>query len=81
MLKRSSKANVAKSQALARIEHDLAQQKDRASPFICTVGISNDEANITLANLAQHTHSLIMREPRVAMGWAFEQFFIEQHVA
>lgn len=68
MPERTAKANAAKSNVRARVEHVFAHQKDKMGLFIRTIGIKRAEAKVALANLAYNMHRLVFHERRAAMG-------------
>ncbi len=68
MPKATARANARKSAVRARVEHVFAQQKDRMSLFVRTIGLKRAETKIGLANLAYNFQRLIFHERRAAMA-------------
>jgi len=69
MPRRTRRANSAKSEIRARIEHVFAEQKDRMDLFIRTIGLPRATIKIGLANLVYNFKRLIfLRRRALASG-------------
>ncbi len=68
-VRRTRRANSAKSEIRARIEHVFAEQKDRMDLFIRTIGLPRATIKIGLANLVYNFKRLIfLRRRALASG-------------
>jgi IS5 family transposase len=54
----TSRANGKKSSIRARVEHLFGHHKNSFGLFVRTIGLKRAEAKLTLANIAQHFHSI-----------------------
>ena len=65
---RTAEANAAKFSVRARVEHVIAQQKDKMGLLICAIGITRAEAKITLNNPTYKMNRRTFNERRAAMA-------------
>jgi hypothetical protein len=68
MPERIARANAAKSAVRAKVEHVIAQQKNRYDLFIRTIGFARAQAKLTLAKLVYDFDRLTFHERRAATG-------------
>ena len=66
MSEATSRANGRRSKIRAFVEHVFAQQKDRMSLFVRTIGIARARTKIGMANLAYNLTRFVWHQGRTA---------------